>query len=295
MNLLENPFGIPDSKYPFLMSMLNERGGLAFTPQTCKELMSKHIAQDVVLDYKVGVNHCRAVDGRINQKHPALVIWLKSGTTIDEKHACMGRIHDVGHMLAERMGTTLPVVNSLDRTTGAIVVFFDPWYLRSSVAMHGLMTFIRGAANREHPTSSIYNFIDSITVPHKGPYGSQTCQDGVQMKEAIKNDNLYGFLNKSLACLTRPGYDDWLLKRNSSPYDNEYRYLRWDGIVGWDTKYEHQDLIKYSMAELETRYGSYWNEQYFGAGNASPLSIEDGYCLWGNPFLVAKKHEHAAV
>lgn len=281
MNILENPFRIPDSKYHFLMSMLNELGGLAFNPQTCKEVMCRYIGQDVALDYIPAVNHDNKVHGRISQKMPGFVIWLSHKTTPKSLTHTIGQIHDAGHMLAEAMRLSPPVIYKMDKTNACLVVFFDPWYLRSSVAMHGFMTFIRGAASGKHPTSSIYAFIDDIIEPKPGPYGYCTSPDGVQVRRAIENDNLYGFLNKSLPCLNRHRYDDWLVRRNHLPYDEQFRYPRWDGIVGWNQKYESADL--FTMDDLVNEYGRYWRDNM----NAVPPS--DGYRHWQNSHLIIPK------
>lgn len=271
MDLFLNPHKIPDGKYWGLMSMLNTNGGLAFLPQTCKELMCGHLGQDIALNMRSSQVPTRTFDGRIAQKSPAIVFWnAKKGVDYVDRATTIARIHDATHMLCEKMGLGLPIVQPVENTHNVIVVFFDPWFMSSSVAFHSFLTFVRGAARMQTPTTSIYAFIEAMIVRSK----RGDCNDAVHILTAEK-ENLYTFLNKDFEYL-KMGYNDWLLKRD--PYNTkQYTVLAWSGIVGYTLTIAHPKRECFTVEEVEGRYGKWV---------LNPIPPGEMYSGWNGSYMM---------
>ena len=254
MNLCPNPTGIPDGKFWGLLSMLNSDGGMAFTPQTCKETTLYFIGTDIAINFEAMTYGHGDVNGRIDQKNPGFIMWARTDNGFPSIELTIERIEDAISMLCEKMGLGKPSVQLLENTTNAIVVFFPPHFLSSPPAMHGFMTFIRGAARTKHNTSSIYKFLDSMDALWKNR-GNIACADAFQLHEAERNGNLNDFLNKHFEC-DRLGYNDWLVRRD--PYqDKRFNRFSWNGIVGYTNTLTHPKREMLDKQDIISVYGAY--------------------------------------
>lgn len=271
MNLCPNPTGIPDGKLWGLLSMLNTDGGLAFTPQTCKETTLYFVGQDAILDFNVYVHVTPAVCGRIDKNNPALVFWMLD-RQVASRSEIIDRIESAISMLCSKMGLRAPVVQAIEDTKNAIAVFFPPYFMMTSPAtMHGFMTFVRGAARNKHPTSSIYKFIDSM-VWHS--LNNDGCADATHIRAS---QNLYDFLNKTMDCNIR-NYCDWLLKRGPS---NASHYT-WHGLVNYnmvDIEKTNPKRDVFTIQELATKNGTF-------DSRIKRILPGERYSNWSNSYLV---------
>jgi hypothetical protein len=262
METFSNPTHIPDAKVWGLMSMLNTDGGMAFQPQTCKELMCSFLGNDIATNYKAPCHPTSCVQGRIDPKMPGVIFWVPTGG--NQRATAMGRINDVLTMVCEKMGLSRPRVMALENTKGAIVVFFDPYFIRASVHFHGFLTFLRGAARVKHSTVSIYKFIDSMH--HEFRYGGG-CADAVHLVES--KDNIYNLLNKQIDCDVR-GYNGWMVKR-ALPQGQVYNAIYFPGIVSYSDAVLHPKRECFTIQDAIAKLGN------FGDARTAP---GEAYMAW---------------
>lgn len=243
MEVVPNVTSIPPSAYNHVMSMLADDGKtLAFGPCICKEIFCRNFCIGAVFNNRLGGNLAADVFryGRIGLEKPTIVMWKR----LKQAAKVANHVQDVLDMLNECMKLRRSIVKILEGED-AFLVEVDPWYLRSSVSLHGILTFIRmGAQPESFPVKShIASFLESAR--RKG------CNDGQQVHQALNNDNLYGFINRTLPALDREGLSDWTANRGT----NDYPTIRLDGIAGYNRHWEAQTSRQMTDKELNQYVG----------------------------------------
>lgn len=240
-----NPLGIKNvSPYFGYMAMLNTNNGLLFNPQTCKETFVCAVGNELVFDRKSTFGYNARWDGRIDRERPKMVIFF--GKKNDKKYSRKEAILRVYSSLAvfnRVLGLPLPYVDRLQGVR-AFVVRFDPWYLRSSVSLHFILTIIRASAifkdiplylNSGDKKKDAWEIIDFIVGKDSSHHA-----DSNQMTQALSAGNITGIINKTLPCVNREGYTDW-------HYGNQWGPC-WPGIAGYLAE---TDLSSWSKLDVK--------------------------------------------
>lgn len=241
MDIFPNPTYIPETRYNYVMSVMSKVGTLAFMPVTCKEMFCKSILIDI-LDFKYyGLYMDRYRWDKADLDCPNVVIWVR-----DNRSARANNIQEALNLLSSRMGLKSAIVRLVENNKTAIAIEVDPWYFKSSVSTHGLMTFIRIGAKR-YPTSNLDKLINYTIENDDG--------DGEQLRVAVSTGCLVGFLDKTLPCLKRDGRSDWLVKRRSFEHAPVYS-LSWHGIAGWRSWKDHPNGELMTDQDITSVYGT---------------------------------------
>jgi hypothetical protein len=130
--------------------------------------------------------------------------------------------------LRDRQGLDKKPEVLLFKESNSCLITFDKWYYDSSVALSGLLTFIRAAANTDFDFESLDDFI--INLIKLTNYSN----DVEHIKASLANGNLAGFLNRALPIFANSGSVNWRKGfLSESP---------WDGIVNYSTNRSYQSL-----------------------------------------------------
>src|SRR5690606_33929260 len=213
-------------------SALNSDGGLLFTLQSCKEEFLVDFASTAVMESRVG-GTTRYRDGCFDWENPRLIMCMgKIGWDV------FPRIKSVVELLADKHNTSLDV-EKLPKTN-YVVITPDKFYLHDSVALHGLLTFIRAAGRAAclDRKTDIFNLIEETIWSGR--------LDGEQLGEAEENGNLDGWLDRKLPIFDKPRA--WYMATKSGYGEISPWY---PGIV----TYGSQDYRRYSLDSYIDMYG----------------------------------------
>lgn len=243
------PYEIPNHPYYGVFSALNSDGGLLFIPQSCKEEFLVDFASIAVMEGRVyGTTRYR--DGCFDWENPRLIMGMGkiSGDAFP-------RIKSVVELLADKHDTKLDV-EKLPGTNYAVITT-DKFYLHDSVAMHGLLTFIRAAGRSIclDKKTDIYNLIEETIWSGR--------LDGEQLGEAEENGNLDGWLDKDLHIFNKK--NAWYMATTSGYGEISPWY---PGIV----TYGSRDYSRYSLESYIDMYGE---------ETRKPIEPGPGYKGWG--------------
>lgn len=198
---VDNPGGIPRVRYRGYMTAVNTDGGMLFLYQGCKESFLFYYNGIGIKRgaSSYGTNGCR--DGEIDIDNPRL--FMAVGDSYKTRPVWMAKTMN---LLTRVTGLEIKTYHMPD--AWGVMVEPDPIFISNSVALHGLLTFMRaglnGSGDGPHDTTDIYKFIKSV-ISHNRIAGSN---DGRQISRAEDNDNLFGFLNLNLP-IFEEGFDGW--------------------------------------------------------------------------------------
>lgn len=231
--------------YPNTMTILNKEGNWLFSPVSCKEEFYHSIARHLAWRTK---RKCFAINGKdtegsMDASNPVIVYYGENDRKARRIQA--ERINKILTLLSNRQDLEDAEV-VLPRNTNAILIRVDPWYIKSPVGISGILTFIREAATSKYEFGSIKKFVDrAIKRNQSFPNGSSIdeyedwlnnqsqFEDPEHLEDARRSGVLAGFLNKSLKCFKKPGYDSY---RYCNDYDASYGEVILDGFADYDKK-----------------------------------------------------------
>ncbi len=170
-----------------------------------------------------------------NKSH--ILIYVEDKT----KFAKARRINQVLKLLAKKQKLKNPKVYII-KDSNAIMIKPDQWYFRNPVAMSGFLTFARGASKTDFVFNTLANFITKIIKFHKKSY----LADGEQLGLAKSNENLKGFLNKTLGIFD-------LKPRAAYSLGKPGEDIPYDGIVNYG-EYEYDSIKDGLYSNYDSSY-----------------------------------------
>lgn len=256
---------IDSFSYANCMSLMSTDGGMAFQPETCKEVVYTTVG------WAKGFNHSKKLvydmmlagdgDKKICFRRNTIIFYVNE----DSKYTTAKRIGRVLSLLADKHDVKQPKIKVYENST-ALLIKVDKFYFSNPVAVSGVLTFIRAASN----TSFIFKGLnDFITKSIK--YGTNT-NDGGQLNASKKNGNLNGFLNKSLKILKMKPKKAFTIgiRGSDSPYDG---IVRWKddsigskymdiskGVFAYGDHHDHDDHDDYFVDDYDEDDG--WDDGY---------------------------------
>ncbi len=183
-------FKIPNDNYAYQMGMIGENKNFSFMT-TCKEEMFHVLGKaigweyddDSMFDY-MGQDY---FETHIDMKNPTIFLYVDKKL----KYYYARRIKRVLNMLADRQKLKHPTV-WVKEDGSAIFIRPDKWYFRNSLAVSGLLTFMRGAAKTDFVFQNLNCFITKLIQ-------KSNLRDGKHLKIAKHETRiLNGFLDKNL-------------------------------------------------------------------------------------------------
>lgn len=233
------------------ISVLAENGCMATLATACKETLLWYMCYDIGWNKKLSIKPggWSGSSSQINRERPTFVIFGNPDIGIRTKQA--HRVAKIAWMLNKHLGLEEPITSYSQGVGNAIYIETDGYYLKSPTGVHSFMTFIRAAfrsAAATENTSSIEELPDQI-IKHK-----HNCSDSVQFRAAVSRpgDNVKSFLEKSLPCMNRDGFQDW---RNKRALNHNADYYGLYGIAGYDRS--HTNGLVFTEEEIAGRFG--WN------------------------------------
>lgn len=233
-----NPMGIPNQPYYGAFSALNTAGGLLFYWQTCKEEFLTRFAGNAIMrgDINLGVAPTR--DGSFDCDNPHFVMSM--GKYPDD---ALPRVEKVCRLLGEQQSTDIEVGRI--KGTNIAVVRADPFYTHDSVALHGLLTFVRAAGRCSYmdreSSNNLWDFIEEVMYAGR--------LDGEQFEDAEDNDTIEGWLSRELE----------IFRDDSAWYYADYPdgqvYPVFPGIATYRDRYWPGVYRKYSKEEYLGIFG----------------------------------------
>jgi len=216
---IKRPSGIAKSSYNNTMSLLGVKDGPAFDFSTCKEEVYHMVgkALGTCYDYE-SQEYIMGPDNfheEINIDEPGVILY------VDKVHmfSAARRINKIVKLLHKNHKLKTRPTVFLYKGSSAVLVKVNKWYYKNAVSLSGLLTFIRAASCHDFSFDSIEEFIEKIMD------NSHSTADGDHIKDAKKNGNLEGFLNKSLPIIKYKG-NAWKWGREDE--------MAWDGLVRYD-------------------------------------------------------------
>jgi hypothetical protein len=202
-----NTMGIIPNRYFGMMAPLNKKGGLLFLSQSCKESLCYYFIGHAIAPGNTDYMWTPKSEGEANlDKFQMLFTLSELNSTYASVKERAGWVQDVATALGERMGEQIDIY--LLEGTSAIIIEAGPLFQRSSVAMHGIMTFLRAASKGESFRAPIkFNTIDEFV---DGVLDSNNSQDAEQLRAGVRKENVKGFLDKTLPAMNMDGYEAWL-------------------------------------------------------------------------------------
>ena len=126
----------------------------------------------------------------------------------------------------------------------AVFIKFPKFFFKSVIAWSFVMTMVRGAAKTVGDTKvsikTLDDFLSDITNV------VQRHADSSQLRSGIAEGNVKSILDKTLPCVTKPGREDWLVKRQGS--------FQHPGFVTYRKEF-HEPDARWTEALMTNYYG----------------------------------------
>jgi hypothetical protein len=240
--------------YNSTVGLLGPKRELYLDGQSCKDFIHDAITHAFYPEYAVnyGVYDYRLVKTPLNPERLEAYVFVRG----DEYDRCHERFSRVIADLEERMGLERRVevfyLNGEKKSgsTRPIVASLHPFWFKTPVAVSMFLSLFRGAEaiKKEH---TFDGFMDDV-IARKVNW-----RDAGYLRVANHYGNINGFISRSLPCMSREGFSDYLLSHHS-------RGIAW---------YHAQDDAQYPMREEELKAirnfkrpnNTYYNSAAWGA------------------------------
>lgn len=243
---IKRPASIPVLTYKYQMSLIGINGEMSFNISPCKEEVYHMVGKAIGFDYRkrfmedmIGSSW---VKEPIDVDNPGIIFFLSK----NKKFSSARRINRIVKLLNKQHKLKEPEVFMYEGTA-AILIKIDKWYYQSPVALSGMLTFIRAAARTNFDFESLEDFISKASKIDKSQDKQIAGADTNHLSKARRNENLDGFLNKTLPIFNHKGGNAWRIgRRIDIPYD---------GIANYDTSEERYSDISdgiYQEVNCET-------------------------------------------
>lgn len=197
------------------LALLSSTGHFFVKPEGCKDYIHDALAGLFYPEYTKLWSIWHPGSGRegIKDKNspnldaPEFVLFcgIKSREKNAEKFAkIIGQLEEkIG--LEDRTITVVPEKAGVSKTAGAFVACAPSFWIKSPVLVSAYCTFLR-LTIRMHTDEDFDTFVERMMNPK-----TATSPDAGYLRIARKNGNLAGLIEKSLPCMHREGFSDYLL------------------------------------------------------------------------------------
>lgn len=205
MKVHSNPQGIKMPHYFGYMAALNDEDGLLFTWESCKESFLYFFCGTGIMRAKTGFACSRYRNGSVDFHNPKFVMCIGFGNTVaapvDERFYW---VEDAMDAIAEEF--TAPISVSRLGNTAIVVVEPDPFFIKNSVILHFLLTFIRSSAfgqnmRKPHNSKDIMSLLEDMTA--------QTNVTKNDRRQILDSPNVASIIDKSLPIFEEDGLMAW--------------------------------------------------------------------------------------
>lgn len=222
------------------VSMLHKNGKTIGYPQVdgCKDALQQKICRQLYPDYSNlhSLAHGAPLSKmQANLDKPGFVLYTSLENRERNAAKFLKVIHQIEGLLEVPTSSTieLPAMPE-DCKSGPIVAIADQWWVKSPINFSVYFTFFR-LAPFMMMRESLNKFITRIRTRQVADGDKKPVPEANYIETAINNGNLSAFLEKTLPCMNREGFSDWLLATSNR------------GIVN----YSRADDKKFSLKEDE--------------------------------------------
>lgn len=201
------------------LSVVGTNGKLFLPPQTSKDSIHEAITWSIYPEFA----ERRKIDkhksnGQVKLDNPIFVHW--TSTENSERNSIkfsriIGQIEDI-------MGLTptiaYPVEAGAGGTASPFVAKVDSWWMKSPISVSAYLLFMRLsiAMRFDEPLDAFINRMLNIKAAAR--YSIK--RDAGYLESAHKKGNLSGLFQKTLPCLKRDSYSDYLLSKPDRGFSN---------------------------------------------------------------------------
>ncbi len=207
------------SGYRGQLSMVNTKGELFLDAQACKDAVHDALTYQIYNGYAnvsdQMANHTR--HGEAILTNPIFVLWTSPKTVERNAAKFMQLMNKIESILELPTKTVAYAVSSgvVDEKASPFVAEAPSWWLTSPISVSAYLTIMRLAVF-VRINEGVDEFIARVIERAKSEKGNFAIRrDCKYLQIAIRKKNWEGLLNKSLKCLNREDFSDWLFSTNT--------------------------------------------------------------------------------
>lgn len=237
------------------MCLLDKEGRMVGTPQGCRAYLADILA---TLHYEEYVNlhsiwspisgHVIEVYKKsVDLENPTIAIWTSAKNRDKNALKFVSIIHEIEESLGVGLSEVVTDEIPEDSKTGHFIVKASNFWAKSPVLISALTLLMR-LSIRMRLNESLNEFFERLLKKNECDY-----PDAAIFRQAFKCGNITELLEKSLPCIAREGYSDFLLHEH-------HRGIAWyhspsDGIFPLDEKrlkVLRVDAVKFELDRLNS-------------------------------------------
>jgi len=236
MEIHANPRNIRSNRYPGMMTALNDKDGLLFCWESCKESFIHFYCGIGIMECKTRWGTTPRRDGVANLENPKFLISMGDPSESESVETRLDWLYEAMAMLGEELSSVVDVYRL--GATPCAVICPDKIFIQNSVILHALMTIARSALTgiryrAPHPSNNIEDFTSSVIL------NCRYTADAEQLSDAIDNSNLDGVINQTLAPFRRKGLTSWMASSSGGyPYQPGIVSYREDEMMCQDVDFK---------------------------------------------------------